>query len=252
MDVPLSGADAVASAPNSADAVASAPNGADAVASAPSPNSVLQRVYDGIRHGIITGTIAQGTRLNENRFAESFEVSRVPIREAIRRLEHDGFVIAEPRRSAVVSTWTADRVIDLFDARLALEVEAARYAARRVREGASTAGLARRLAATEQSIASGDHLEIAKASTQFHIEVVELTQNRLLRSLMRTISHEMIWLFYLTSQRDARKACDEHHDMLDAIASGKEELARTVTYTHIERGREPSLANFDRGGPGPA
>jgi DNA-binding GntR family transcriptional regulator len=210
----------------------------------PAGESVLQRVYRGIRHGIITGAFPQGMRLNEQRFAEHFTVSRVPLREALSLLERDGFVTSEPRRSAVVSSWTAERVSELFDARLALEVEAARYAARRVRAGASTARLVHSLEESERTVRDGDDLAIATASTRFHVELVALTGNRLLQSLMRTISHEMNWLFYLTSRRDSEKACAEHHEIVDAITSGKEEIARAVTYTHIERGREPSLAIF--------
>jgi DNA-binding GntR family transcriptional regulator len=209
---------------------------------------VLQRVYSGIRHAIIIGEFPQGMKLNEQRLANYFNVSRVPLRESMKLLERDGFITALPRRSAVVSIWTASRARDLFDARLGLEVEAARYAARQVALGASTDDIRARLEESDASVKVGNDLEIAEASTAFHVAIVQLTGNRLLQSLMHTISHEMTWLFYLTSQRDSQKACDEHHELLDAICSGNEELAKAVAYTHIELGREPSLAAFAASG----
>jgi Transcriptional regulators len=211
----------------------------------PGTESVLTRVYRDIRHGVITAEFPPGMRLNEQRFAEMFNVSRPALREAMSLLERDGFIESEPRRSAVVRRWTPKRVNELFDARLALETAGAQYAAREVRGGASTAKLLASLAESDARAHLGDSLSIAEGSTQFHLDAVELSGNELLLSLMRTISHEMVWLFYLTSGRDSQTACDEHHELVDAICSGNEEVARAVAYTHIERGRKPSLSFFE-------
>ena len=51
----------------------------------------------------------------------------------------------------------------------------------------------------------------------------------------------MTWLFYLTSSRDQHVQSDEHHNLLDAIASGNDRLAESVAFAHIEKGRIPSL-----------
>jgi DNA-binding GntR family transcriptional regulator len=210
----------------------------------PTGGSLSAHIYRTMRRWIITGEYHQGMRLNEQRLAVALDVSRVPIREVLPQLAADGFVEMSPHRSAVVSSWSVEDVNNLFDVRLGLEVEAARYAARKVAQGASMANLAAVLHSSEEVVRTGEDLRIAESSTLFHLRVVDLTGNGLMMSLMRTVSHRMSWLFYLTSQRDAQKACDEHHELFDAIASGNEEVARAVAYTHIERGREPSLASF--------
>jgi DNA-binding GntR family transcriptional regulator len=92
--------------------------------------SLPQWIYGQIRLNIMTGEYPAGTRLNEQRLAESLEVSRVPLRESFLGLQRDGFIDQLPHRSAVVTGWDAKRVNDLFDARISLEVEAARLATR--------------------------------------------------------------------------------------------------------------------------
>lgn len=200
-----------------------------------------QWIYSQIRLNIISGEYPQGMRLNEQRLAEHFDVSRVPLRESFLCLERDGFIRQLPRRSAVVTGWDAERVNNLFDARISLEVEAARLATRRVSQGASTDEMDRLVQHALSAVHRPDPLDVAESSTRFHQLVVAATGNDLLASLMVQITQRMTWLFYLTSSRDLGQACAEHRELVDALGSGNEELARSVAYSHIEKGRIPTL-----------
>lgn len=200
-----------------------------------------QWIYSQIRLNIISGEYVPGMRLNEQRLAEHLEVSRVSLRESFLRLERDGFIHQLPRRSAVVTGWDAERVNNLFDARISLEVEAARLATRRVSQGASTQELDLMVQHAMSAVHRHDPLDVAESSTRFHQLVVEATGNDLLVSLMEQIAQRMTWLFYLTSSRDLVQACAEHRELVDVITSGNEELARSVAYAHIEKGRIPTL-----------
>ena len=203
--------------------------------------SLAVQVYATLRERIILGQYAQGSRLPEQRLAEDLNVSRIPLREAIRQLEVDGFVQSLPRRGAVVWTWTAQAVHDLFDVRLALEVAATGLAATRVANGRDVADIEAALDRSHEELRSGDALRIAEASAAFHEAIVVTTDNELMISLMRAVSGRVVWLFHLTSGRDAAVACEEHHDLLDAIRSGGPRMAESVAYAHIDRGRAPSL-----------
>jgi DNA-binding GntR family transcriptional regulator len=194
-----------------------------------------------MREGIIRGRYRQGSRLAEQRLAEELDVSRVPLREAVPLLAVDGFVETLPRRSAVVTTWSIKSANDLFDLRLCLEVGAARFAARQVAAGGSVAPLRAALARSRQGLSTGDSYRVAGDSTQFHETMVELTENALMRSVMRSVSGRMMWLFYMTSELDPLDALDDHEELVDAIASGNERLAESVSYTHIERDRTESM-----------
>lgn len=82
-----------------------------------------------LRRLILSGEVAPGSRLVEDRLAERLGVSRNPVREAIRVLSSEGFIEVIPRRGACVALLSGPAAEDLFDVRMALEPVAARLAA---------------------------------------------------------------------------------------------------------------------------
>ncbi|WP_335979271.1 MULTISPECIES: GntR family transcriptional regulator [Streptomycetaceae] len=211
--------------------------------------SLAAQTYTALRRRILVGTYPQGSRLPEQKIAEDLSVSRVPLREAIQQLETDSLVRTVPRRGAVVDTWTTQAVHDLFDVRLALEVSAAGLAARRMAQGQDATDMEAALARSHRYLdgAGGhDDLSVAEASAAFHQAVVLSTGNALMSSLMNAVVSRMVWLFYLTSGRDQNLACQEHHELFDAIRSGHQRTAESVAYAHIERGRIPTLSAFGK------
>lgn len=204
-------------------------------------DSLARQVYLALREGIILGSYPQGSRLIEQRLAGELDVSRVPLREAVPQLEMHGFVETSPRRGAVVATWDAKRVNDLFDLRLCLEVGAARYAAAQVAGGASMEPLDAALRYSQEVVTEGDSYKIAEASTRYHAAIVRLAGNELMVTLMQSVSERALWLFYLTSQLDADEAFNDHVHLSEAIRSGNERLAEALAYTHIEHDRIPSF-----------
>jgi DNA-binding GntR family transcriptional regulator len=203
--------------------------------------SLTQRVYATVRERIILGQYPPGSRLPEQRIGEELHVSRVPLREAVPLLERDGFVHSLPRRSAVVNRWDATVIDELFDARLSLEVAAARYAAREVGRGGSMTALDHAIDEAHRLVVGGDAYAIAQCSTAFHEAIVAATGNRLMVRLMATISGRITWLFYLSSGLPADEAFHDHVQLRDAIASGNERVAESLAYAHIERDREPTF-----------
>lgn len=200
------------------------------------------QLHHRLRRAIVAGEYPQGTVLFEQRLAVDLDVSRVPVREAMPLLANEGFVEVNPRRSAVVSTWTERRVHDVFDTRLGLEVAAAGGAARRVAAGGSLAELERAVAAAEAQLAASDHaLEQAEANCAIHLALVAAAGNELMDSVMRAVGGRMTWLFYLTSSRDLHQQGDEHAAILGALRAGNERLAESLTFAHIEAGRAPTL-----------
>lgn len=205
------------------------------------PDSLSRQIYSRLREAIIRGQYAQGSRLAEQRLAAELEVSRVPLREAVPLLAVDGFVRTLPRRGAVVTTWTTRSAHDLFDLRLCLEVGAARFAARQVGQGESIDALQAALEASRDGVTTGDPYRIAGDSMRFHEEIVALTGNKLMRSVMRPVSGRMMWLFYMTSDLDPVDALAGHDELLEAIRSGNERVAESMAYAHIERDRAESM-----------
>lgn len=208
---------------------------------APAAPSLADRIHDELREAITSGEIPQGTRLPEARLSSRMNVSRVPLREALPRLVAQGLVTAEPRRGAVVRTWTERDVEDLFDVRLALEVAAAGHAALQVAGGASAQALTAAITTSEEALVTRDDLAIARASVAVHDAVVRLSGNAIMVSMMGAVSARVLWLFCLTAGRDQDQACAEHRDLAAAIGAGDEQAARALMANHVESGRAPTL-----------
>lgn len=89
-------------------------------------SSMVDNIVDQIRQAIVSGVIAPGSRLIELDLAERFEVSRGPIREALRKLELLGLITLRPNRGAVVRALAAEDVLEVYVLRTALGVVAIR------------------------------------------------------------------------------------------------------------------------------
>lgn len=203
-----------------------------------------EQVYQLVLEGIVAGRFAQGVRLRERELSEMYDVSRIPVREAIQRLEQDGFVATFPRRGAVVRRLTLTDVNDLFDVRLCLESFAARMAAVRVGEGSSGERLVELLDETRVAIDDGRTDDVVLLSTEFHAEIVRLSENKLLIESVKPLFGRMRWIFGLAHNRSNELQRDEHAELCNAILKGKADLAYSLAYSHIELGREPVLAGL--------
>ncbi len=83
---------------------------------------------EALRAAISSGELAPGLQLRQDELAARFGTSRIPVREALRQLEAEGFVTFLPNRGAVVSDLSIDEVIELLEIRIALECHALRLA----------------------------------------------------------------------------------------------------------------------------
>ena len=100
-------------------------------APAEAPTSAI-RVHDALRAAILEGEIAPGARLRAEALAERFGTSRTPVREALLMLEREGLVSVEPHRGAIVRSFDAADLLDLYEVRALIEPHAAARAATRI------------------------------------------------------------------------------------------------------------------------
>lgn len=203
--------------------------------------SLRDHAYDELRARIVGLDLAPGDRLIERDLAEQLAVSRIPLREAMQRLQQDGLVVVVPRQGAIVSPFTVDDVRDLFDVRESLEVLAARLAAERA-DADGLKLLTAQLETARQATKRKDTPAIAAANAGFHTIIVDLAANPLLESILKPLEARTQWLFHLTKDRDAGVQCREHEEMLDAIASRDPDRAAESAFHHVHSGRDASLA----------
>jgi DNA-binding GntR family transcriptional regulator len=193
------------------------------------------RVADELRRQIINGEYEAGHRLTEERLAEDFGVSRNPVREAIRVLEAEGFLIVQPRRSALVASVAVRDMEDLFEVRLSLEMLAARLAAQRA-EGDDA--LERLIAEAHET---SDEAVLAALNTRFHATVCALSGNTLLTSLMERLYNRMQWVYRQNVRERASHSWAEHERLAKAIKAGDADAAANAAREHVLAARASAL-----------
>ena len=196
------------------------------------------KVVDELRRRIIDGGYEPGHRLTEERLADDFGVSRNPVREAIRVLEAEGFLVAQPRRGAVVARMSVQDVEDLFDVRLSLEVLAASLAAERLGQGDS-AVLTKLLANARTTRRMAD---LAALNTRFHAAVCTLAGNRLLTGLMESLHGRLQWVYGQSVATRAADSWAEHQELAAAILSKDPDAAGRAVHAHVLAARDSALS----------
>jgi DNA-binding GntR family transcriptional regulator len=192
--------------------------------------AVRERVLATLRQEIIAGRLRPGDRLVERELAERFGVSRVPVREAIRALVAEGFVLFETPRRTVVRRLTPTDVKELFELREALEVYAAGLASARADEK-DLAELAVLLDQAAAATAVGDAETITDINTRFHDRILAMAGNSLLISVMEPVDGRLRWL---TRQNEEwPQLLTEHRELYEAIASGDPDRARAHALAHV-------------------
>lgn len=189
-------------------------------------------VLDALREAIISGVLEPGERLMEIQLAEEMGVSRTPVREAIRKLELEGFVIMIPRKGAYVAGVSHKDVKDVFEIRAALEGLAAGLAAQKVtQEEIEQIELALHY---EREPASLE--EMVQSDTDFHALLYKASRNERLIQILGNL-REQIQRFRTTSLAvpgRVKNAIQEHKALADAIARNDVENAQRLAAAHIE------------------
>ncbi|WP_033294363.1 GntR family transcriptional regulator [Amycolatopsis jejuensis] len=197
-----------------------------------------QRVHDELRERILTGRLRPGDRLVERELADELGVSRVPVREAIRSLEAEGFVVVQSPRRVVVRQLARIDVEELFDVREALESLAAARAAERAGKP-ELRRLERLLADAARATQRGDSARISVLNSRLHDEIVAIAGNGLLTTMLQPLEGRLRWL---TSQNERwSELLDEHRRLVEAIASGEVARAREYAAEHVRVNREMTL-----------
>ncbi|MGW6553126.1 GntR family transcriptional regulator [Streptomyces sp. NPDC055051] len=190
-----------------------------------------ERITRTLRDQIIDGTRAPGSRLVEREIAAELDVSRLPVRDALKDLVNEGLVTPRPRTWAVVREFTASDIADLVEVRSALEILAFRLAAqRRTRAGLATL---RAVLDDEQAAAArGDGPEARRAAADFHETVTELADNALLTEREGTLRSRMRWL--LGQHDDFAVVAEEHEELFRRIEARDVEGVEALALHHLE------------------
>ncbi len=217
-------------------------------------------VFEALREAIISGTLRPGERLMEVQLADELGVSRTPVREAIRKLEHDGFVVMIPRKGAYVADMSLKDVAEIFDVRRALEALAAQLASERASDE-DLERCERILVEYGECIEQLDTVRLIEVDSRFHEAIYQMAGNSRLQQMLNLLREQVQRYRTMTLSHGPRmkRALEEHRRILEAIAARDGERAARLAREHIESaenalmeliagGDKPSVA---QGGPEP-
>jgi DNA-binding GntR family transcriptional regulator len=209
--------------------------------------SVRQRALEELRRSIVRGELAAGEHLREDRLALDLEISRGPIREALRQLEQEGLIRSFPHRGCVVTAISRSEIENvLLPVRLTLEAYAVPRALAHLRP-ADLAWLEAVAKEMHRVAKAGDRVRIAELDVAFHQRLMTLADEPHSLQLWAMISGRLQRFFIEVSVLHPRlvDVAIEHDDLLAALRSGDEaELAR-VLEVHILSGPLALLGRAD-------
>ncbi len=202
-------------------------------------------VFETISNAICTGVLKPGERLMEINIANELGVSRTPVREAIRKLELEGYVMMIPRRGTYVADVSIHDVYEVFEIRSALDSLASRLAAERISED-ELHELHRLLLEIEKYIELDDINKIVKYDTKFHDLLYKASRNNRLVGIIFNL-REQLTRFRTKSMSypgRLRETLEEHRRIVDAIARGNTSDAQRVAEEHIEKSEQTFLKSI--------
>lgn len=190
-------------------------------------------VFESMREAILSGVLEPGERLMEIQLAEEMGVSRTPVREAIRKLELENFVVMIPRKGAYVAGVSSKDVADVFEIRSALEGLAAGLAAERITE--DELEQMERVLFYRANEGEMDLEQIVKSDTDFHALVYSASRNERLIQILANL-REQIQRFRATSLAVPGRnklALEEHRMIVEALRRHDSEEAQALAMAHI-------------------
>ncbi len=204
-------------------------------------NTLSGQTTIALREAIVTGKIKPGEKLNEPKLAEQYQVSRGPLREAIRRLVSMGLVEHIPHVGASVIPLELNRIIELYEVREALEGMAAGLAATHMNEQ-EIADLKKLLVIHRQHCENnaGEYMQ-TEGDFDFHYLIIKSSRNALLTQQLCNELYHLIRMYRFQTSRfktRSNRALIEHEQLIYAIENRDPALAELLMRRHISRAKE--------------
>ena len=205
--------------------------------------SLNEQTYQAIRMAILSGELCSGERLVETQLAKVLQVSRTPIREALKQLQRERLVMADTNGGLRVTRLTVDDAMHLYNCRISLEKLSVTEACRNIDQS--------QLASLEALMSQGEDLvelpshqltnrQLLRIDHQFHRLLAEFSQNPWLVSLLDQVFDQMELLRTRTMQQNPKvlEIRQEHRFICEALAERDQEKALSTIKNHLIASKE--------------
>ena len=201
--------------------------------------TIREQVYSILREDICGGKYQPGTRLQEVELAESLNVSRSPVREALRQLVYDGLLFEIPNKGVYVKEFTAKDIDEIYDMRVLLECYGIQHC-----KGKITSTRLERLLRIQSEMESTFERRDLEAYTacdeKLHVQLVRLADNSLINDTyerVRSMNQQFRVLALMDEKRFA-ESLDEHRTIIQSIITGDLQTAIDVDRHHLDLARD--------------
>ena len=209
--------------------------------------SMGQHVFEHLKQAIINGELVSGMRLVESRIADAMDISRTPVREAIHKLEREGFLEKRPKGGFTVLGLTREDIEETFGIRSVLESYAVRLAAIQHTEK-DLVPLERKIEKFQVCLEQGNLDALPVINTEFHDMLYALSRSPRLIRMINGL-RDQIYRFrqiILKIETLAKTSNHDHRMMLALIRNRDAEGVESLVRDHILRGQAAVLEDLDK------
>lgn len=200
--------------------------------------SLAEQAYARIKKRIFEFDLMPGDRLSESELAQQIKVSRTPLRQALQRLQHEGFVEAIPKVGWLIPALSFEKFDELYDFRVLIECFAVRALCADAAERPELQALAATWQLAEEARVQ-DPVAVGALDEAFHLSIVESTGNREMLRTYREITERMRIIRRLDFTKTDRVAATyaEHAQIISAIQRRRADEAQRLLSAHIEHSK---------------
>jgi len=207
-------------------------------------NNLSEKTYERIKDAILRGDLPPGERLLFDQLIKNLGVSRTPIREAVVRLEKEGFLVSVPRKGTYVKKFSKKDIKEIYEVREVLEALAAQLAATLItgKELQAMRDICRKF---KDSIEKRKIQSCVRMDLKFHSFLMEVSGNDKLVQVMRIFNLQALSIFITGPEYWTRVEgyVKEHLAIIEALSRHDSDLVETLTREHIRKGKELILSS---------
>lgn len=204
--------------------------------SSPIPRqSLAAAVLERLREKILSGELREGEQLRQDAIAEEFQISRIPVREALSHLSAEGLIRIVANRGAVVSSLSPDEIMEMFETRAVLECHMLRCAIPNMKED-DFQKAEEILRKYRESLEKDSEMSSWGAwNWSFHSVLYASANRPTMLSYVKTlnVNCDRYLRLHLAFTRDLHRAGPAHQELLDACKTRNPEIASAALWTHI-------------------
>jgi len=211
--------------------------------------SLSDKIETQLKQEIMSGDLAPGQRLTIDEIAERLQVSAMPVRDAVRRLDGLGFLKVAPRRGVYVEDFDQTRFKHTMEIRIALECLAVELATERIPADEIRFADEQYRKGHEHAVQSGDLSMLAECDNLLHDLIISYAGNPLLVDILRQLQDLIIWAHHIVAKfrpHAQLEALPEHLEILAALGERDVAGTQSALRSHLQITMQRTLEAWDR------